>query len=78
MTTTRRTTGDAGDTYFSAVLGSTETPKSALKLLGVTTASEIDAKLAEAEAEAVRLGADFLTDEGRETVRRELRDALEA
>jgi hypothetical protein len=75
--TTRRHTGDAGDMYFTAVIGPAETPTSALALLDIETADDIDAKLAIAEAEAVRQGFEP-TDEGREIVRRELRDTLEA
>ena len=75
--TTRRHTGDEGDIYFNAVIGPYETAFSAIKLLGIRTVYDIDAKLAEAEAEAVRQGFEP-TDEGREIVRRELRDTLEA
>jgi len=72
---TQRHTGDAGDRYFFAVIGPAETPTSAIKLLSIRTVYDIDAKLAEAEAEAVRQGFEP-TDEGREIVRRELRDTL--
>ena len=75
--TTRRHTGDAGDMYFTAVIGPCETPRSAIALLGIATADDVDARLAEAEAEAVRQGFEP-TDEGREIVKREMRDALEA
>ena len=42
--TTRRHTGDAGDMYFTAVIGPAETPTSALALLDIETADDIDAK----------------------------------
>jgi hypothetical protein len=74
---TQRHTGDAGDIYFNAVIGPAETPTSALALLDIRTVYDIDAQLAAAEAEAVQQGFEP-TDEGREIVRRELRDALEA
>ena len=77
MTTTLRHTGDAGDMYFTSVIGPFETPSSAIKLLDIETADGLDAQLAAAEAEAVRQGFEP-TDEGREIVRRELRRALEA
>ena len=77
MTTTFRYTCDEGDIYFTAVIGPYETPTSAIKLLGIVTADDVDARLAAAEAEAVSQGFEP-TDEGREIVLQEIRRALEA